>query len=96
MNDLRIGNLRQAPIQLNENQKQAITSEFGKVIKGAIDRVDGMDKEADKSIMDLLKGKADIHETMIALQKADISMRLLLAIRNKAIEAYKEITHMQF
>jgi flagellar hook-basal body complex protein FliE len=96
MSDLRIGNLRQAPIQLNENQKQAITSEFGKVIKGAIDRVDGMDKEADKSIMDLLKGKADIHETMIALQKADISMRLLLAVRNKAIEAYKEITHMQF
>jgi flagellar hook-basal body complex protein FliE len=96
MSDLRIGNLRQAPIQLNENQKQAITSEFGKVIKGAIDRVDGMDKEADKSIMDLLKGKADIHETMIAMQKADISMRLLLAIRNKAIEAYKEITHMQF
>jgi len=96
MSDLRIGNFQQAPIQLNENQKQAITSEFGKVIKGAIDRVDGMDKEADKSIMDLLKGKADIHETMIALQKADISMRLLLAIRNKAIEAYKEITHMQF
>jgi flagellar hook-basal body complex protein FliE len=96
MRDLSIGNLRQAPIQLNKNQKQAITSEFGKVIKGAIDRVDGMDKEADKSIMDLLKGKADIHETMIALQKADISMRLLLAIRNKAIEAYKEITHMQF
>ncbi len=96
MSDLRIGNLRQAPIQLNENQKQASISEFGKVIKGAIDRVDGMDKEADKSIMDLLKGKADIHETMIAMQKADISMRLLLAIRNKAIEAYKEITHMQF
>ncbi len=96
MSDLKIQNYRQAPIQLNENQKQAITSEFGKVIKGAIDRVDGMDKEADKSIMDLLKGKADIHETMIAMQKADLSMRLLLAIRNKAIEAYKEITHMQF
>ncbi len=96
MSDLKIGNYRQAPIQLNANQKQASTSEFGKVIKGAIDRVDRMDKEADKSIMDLLKGKADIHETMIALQKADISMRLFLAIRNKAIEAYKEITHMQF
>ena len=96
MSDLKIQNFRQAPIQLNANQKQASTSEFGKVIKGAIDRVDRMDKEADKSIMDLLKGKADIHETMIALQKADISMRLFLAIRNKAIEAYKEITHMQF
>lgn len=96
MSDLRIGNLRQAPIQLNENQKQASTLEFGKVIKGAIERVDRMDKAADKSIMDLLQGKADIHETMIALQKADISMRLLLAIRNKAVEAYKEITRMSF
>jgi flagellar hook-basal body complex protein FliE len=96
MNDLKIGSYRQAPIQFNESPKQASTPEFGKVIKGAIDRVDGMDKKADKSIMDLLKGKADIHETMIAMQKADISMRLLLAIRNKAIEAYKEITHMQF
>jgi len=96
MNDLKIGNYRQAPVQLNANPKQAGTLEFGKVIKGAIERVDGMDKEADKSIVDLLKGKADIHETMIALQKADLSMRLLLAIRNKAIEAYKEITHMQF
>ena len=96
MSDLKIGNYRQAPIQLNESPKQESTPEFGKVIKGAIDRVDGMDKKADKSIMDLLQGKADIHETMIAVQKADISMRLFLAIRNKAIEAYKEITHMQF
>jgi len=96
MNDLKIGNLRQASIPLNENQKQAGTSDFGKVIKGAIDRVDEMDKEADKSIMDLLQGKANIHETMIALQKSDISVRLFLAVRNKAIEAYKEITHMQF
>lgn len=96
MSDLKIGNYRQAPIQLNENLKPESTSDFGKVIKGAIDRVDGMDKAADKSIMDLLKGKADIHETMIALQKADISMRLFLAIRGKAVEAYKEITRMQF
>ena len=96
MSDLRIGNLRQVPIQISENQKQTSTSDFGKVIKGAIDRVESMDKQADQSIMDLLKGKADVHETMIAMQKADISMRLFLAIRNKAIEAYKEITHMQF
>jgi len=33
---------------------------------------------------------------MIALQKADVSMRLLLTIRNKVLEAYREIMHMQF
>jgi flagellar hook-basal body complex protein FliE len=41
-------------------------------------------------------GKAGIHETMIALQKADISLRLLLQIRNKAMDAYREVMRMQF
>ena len=50
----------------------------------------------DQSIGDLLQGKADIHETMIALQKSDISMRTFLAVRNKVIEAYREIMRMQF
>jgi len=96
MSDLRIGDLSQTSLGLNKPVKQEGASEFGKVIKGAIDRVGQLDKEADRSIMDLLKGKADIHETMVALQKVDVSMRLLLSIRNKAIEAYKEIIHMQF
>ena len=59
---------------------------------GTIDQIN----MTNTSIVDLLQGKADIHETMIALQKADISMRLLLTIRNKVIEAYREIMHMQF
>ncbi|MFH1077535.1 MAG: flagellar hook-basal body complex protein FliE [Pseudomonadota bacterium] len=96
MSDLRIEKLQQAPVQRNANTKPESTSEFGKVIKGTIERVNRLDQEADRSIMDLLKGKADIHESMIALQKMDISMRLLLTIRNKAVEAYKEIMHMQF
>jgi len=55
-----------------------------------------MEREADKKIIEMLKGKASVHETMIALQKAEISMRVLLSIRNKLLEAYKEIMHMQF
>ena len=72
------------------------TTEFGKVIKGAIEKVDRLGKEADRSIIDHLQGKVSIHETMIALQKADMSMQLLLNIRNKVIESYREIMHMQF
>ena len=72
------------------------TTEFGKVMKGAIEKVDRLEKEADRSIIDLLQGKVSIHETMIALQKADMSMQLLLNIRNKVIESYQKIMQMQF
>jgi len=96
MNDLKIGNLQQVALKTNETVKPGSQAEFGKVIKGAVDRVNGMEREANRSIVDLMNGKADIHETMINLQKVDISMRLLLTIRNKAVEAYREIMHMQF
>lgn len=96
MNDLKIGNLQQVAFNTNKTVKPKSQRDFGKVIKGAVDRVNGLEREANRSIVDLLNGKADIHETMINLQKVDISMRLLLSIRNKAVEAYREIMHMQF
>ena len=96
MNDLKIGNLHQVALKTNGTVKPGSQTEFGKVIKGAVDRVNGLEREANRSIVDLMNGKADIHETMINLQKVDISMRLLLTIRNKAVEAYREIMHMQF
>jgi flagellar hook-basal body complex protein FliE len=96
MNDLKIGNLQQVAFKTNETVTPGSQTEFGKVIKGAVDRVNGLEREANRSIVDLLNGKADIHEAMINLQKVDISMRLLLTMRNKAVEAYREIMHMQF
>ncbi len=96
MNDLKIENLQQTFVKNIEDARQKNSAEFGGVLKGAIGRVNSLEKDADGSIVDLLKGNADIHETMIGLQKLDISMRLLLTIRNKAIEAYREIMHMQY
>jgi len=96
MNDIRIRDFQQAMAQKTDNVNKKPTEGFGKIIKGAIDNVNGQERESNKSIMELLNGKKDIHETMINLQKTDISMRLLLTIRNKAVEAYKEIIHMNF
>ncbi len=96
MEDLRIEGLGQAPIGNSEKVKGKDSTAFGEAIKGAINKVNRLEREANSSIVDLLQGKADIHETMIALQKVDISMRMLLTIRNKAIEAYREIMRMSF
>lgn len=91
--------------QLHEALNQSVTEKAGggkgsasfeKMMREAVDKVNGMERGANHSIAALLEGKADVHEAMIAIQKADISMRLLLTVRNKVIEAYKEIMHMQF
>ena len=96
MNDIRIKDFQQATVQKIDNVNKKPAEGFGKIIKGAINRVDGLEKDSNRSIMELLNGKKDIHETMINLQKTDISMRLLLTIRNKAVEAYREIMHMNY
>jgi len=40
-------------------------------------------------------GPVDLHDVMIAMEKADISLKLLVQVRNKAVDAYKEIMRMQ-
>jgi flagellar hook-basal body complex protein FliE len=96
MDDLKIGGLQQAALKKFTNVDKKNSEGFDKVIKDAINNVSKLDENSNRSVMDLLNGKADIQETMISLQKADISMRLFLAIRNKAMDAYREIMHMNF
>jgi flagellar hook-basal body complex protein FliE len=69
---------------------------FGKVLKGSIKEINRLQSEADTSIEQLIAGSTkNLHEAMIALEKADISFRLMMAVRNKIIEAYHEIMRMQ-
>jgi flagellar hook-basal body complex protein FliE len=86
--------LSQSVTRKSEGNKGSTS--FEKLMRDAVDKVNGTERDANRSIAALLEGKADVHEAMIAIQKADISMRLLLTVRNKVIEAYREIMHMQF
>jgi len=69
---------------------------FSDMLNKAIADVDKDIKVADQKMVDLASGKdKDIHGAMIAVEKADLSLKLLLAIRNKALNAYQEISRMQ-
>ena len=96
MEILKMEKLPQVAVEAAGKAQRKDATGFGEVIKGAIEKVDRAEKEADRSIVDLLQGKTSIHETMIAVQKADMSMELLLNLRNQVIESYREIMHMQF
>ena len=96
MYDLKIGSVVHTDPTMKQVTKPKEGQGFGDIINTAVEKVNQLEHEADQSIGDLLQGKADIHETMIALQKSDISLRTFLAVRNKVIEAYREIMRMQF
>jgi len=69
---------------------------FSDFIKQAVKRVNDMQIEGNRSVEKLAKGQVGIHETMISLEKAGISLRLLLQVRTKAMDAYREVMRMQF
>jgi len=73
-------------------------SSFGatmKAVEKSISKVDQLQASSDESIKDLLSGKSeDITSVVSAVAKADISFKLLLGVRNKLIEAYKETMNM--
>tara|TARA_B100000929_G_scaffold247557_1_gene206323 strand:+ start:176 stop:478 length:303 start_codon:yes stop_codon:yes gene_type:complete len=48
-----------------------------------------------KQVELLVTENKDIHGTMLALEKADLSMRLMLQVRNKLVNAYEEVMRMQ-
>jgi flagellar hook-basal body complex protein FliE len=71
-------------------------SDFNAHLKNAMSEVNELQQQADQAIQQLAgEGKGDLQETMIAIEKADVSFRLMMQIRNKVLEAYQEIMRMQ-
>jgi flagellar hook-basal body complex protein FliE len=58
--------------------------------------VNQLQVQSDKSIQNLASGKTDnIAEVMIAAEKADIALKVMVQVRNKMIDAYQDIMKMQ-
>ena len=99
MKDITIGSSLKSlqPIYSGKTEKSdGNKGAFGDTLKGAIRDVNQLQSEADASLKRLIVGKSkNLHETMIASEKAGIAFRLMVAVRNKAIESYKEIMRTQ-
>ena len=75
--------------------KQSDFADAIKAVSNYISDVDGLQQSSDMSIKDLLNGKnEDITSVVSAMAKADISFKLLVGVRNKLIEAYKQTMNM--
>ena len=101
MKDIMIGQL-DPNLQLPELRKTRELAKdqdgpsFGNVLKDAISTVNELQQQSDHEIQKLMAGETqDLHTTMIAVQKADLSFQMMMQVRNKIVQAYQEIMRTQ-
>jgi flagellar hook-basal body complex protein FliE len=69
---------------------------FVDILKESIDKVNALQGEADMAIEGLVKGETkNVHETIIAIEKANVSFNMMIQVRNKLLSAYEEIMRTQ-
>jgi len=74
-------------------QQEAVS--FTEKLREAVDKTNELPKVAEQVSEDYADGKQnDLHGTMVSLAQADISLRMVANVRNRAIEAYREIMRM--
>ncbi|MBN8554429.1 MAG: flagellar hook-basal body complex protein FliE [Deltaproteobacteria bacterium] len=75
--------------------KQSDKSSFGEMLNEKIKNVDQLQKAADVAVTDFSTGKSkNLHEAVLALEMADTSLKMIVTVRNKALEAYQDIMKM--
>lgn len=88
--------LGQGPVKLGGPEATADGKPFSEILKDAVSQVNDLHAQADDSIRKLATGEStNIHGTLLDLQKAEMSMRTLIAVRSKVISAYEEVMRMQ-
>jgi flagellar hook-basal body complex protein FliE len=69
--------------------------DFVDTLKEAIDSTNTLVKKSEQAALDLSSGKSpNVHEAMIAMQKADITLRLLVKMTSKIIEGYNTLNRL--
>ncbi len=93
-----IQGIHHSTVQAVDKKSEANQAEdtFGKMISGLVGDVQQQQQAADQAIQQVNGGNAEnLHDAMIAMEQADISIRFMVQVRNKAMDAYQEIMRMQ-
>ncbi|MFO7818248.1 MAG: flagellar hook-basal body complex protein FliE [Thermodesulfobacteriota bacterium] len=83
-------------IKMAGEQNQQVENTFSETIKDSLSQVNEMKLEGGEMIKAFASGEnQNVHELMITLQKSGLAMKMTSAVRNKAMEAYKELMQIR-
>jgi len=69
---------------------------FAEVFNSAVKSVDSLSRDASSSVQRFLTGEGEeLHTTVLATERAELALDMLMQVRNKVVSAYQEIMRMQ-
>ena len=83
-----------APIDPQPTTLDAPATEGASAFERVLDAVNGSAAAANDATVKMVDGTGDVHEAMIALQQADLTLQFAVQVRNKLVQAYQEISRM--
>ncbi|MDA9792945.1 flagellar hook-basal body complex protein FliE [Bacteriovoracaceae bacterium] len=96
-NKIESGNNKVDPFKNGvANDSNGIDKSFGDFLKDSVSSVNELQHSANIAMEKLASGQSqNLHETMLAVEKADLAFKTMNQVRSKVIDAYKEIMKMQ-
>ncbi len=98
--DQVLAQMRTLSIEASNKPEQTVKNEagadFASMLKDSIDAVNETQKTAAAQAKSFETGESDVSlaEVMIASQKASVSFQAMLQVRNKLVDAYKDVVNM--
>ncbi|MDQ7817302.1 MAG: flagellar hook-basal body complex protein FliE [Melioribacteraceae bacterium] len=84
-----------APDLVSQAKKNIPVSGFAETLNNLVQNVNETQKASEQSVQNFVSGNGiELHEVMIAGEKAKTNLALLMEIRNKTIDMYKELTRI--
>lgn len=75
----------------------AATAPFSDLLTDAVGQAQTLEDQARAAVTGLMSGSGvDVHQAVLATQKAEMAFELALSVRSKAIQAYQSVMGMQF
>jgi len=85
-----IGSLARAARTAAAPEAGSFAESLGKLV----DNVEETQADANGAVVNMLDGTGEVHEAMIALQRAELTLQFTLTLRNKLVQAYNDIMRM--
>lgn len=81
---------------INNVENKSTENNFQSILEDSLNKLNDKQLSADKITSEFIAGEnVEVHEMMLSMEEAKMSLQLAIQVRNKVVEAVKELTNMQ-